>query len=735
MAGSITMALHTAKDGLLAMQSALGTVSQNVANVNTPGYSRKIQHLETRVVAGSGAGVQLSEVRRSIDEGLLKDVRRENGELYTSESQLSYYQRIEELFGAPGDNTSIAHMMNTLSTSLEGLSKSPNRSVEQGEFILAAVDMTEQLESMSREIQELRLQSDVELAEVVSEINDHLSEIADLNDKIIRNQTVSNDVTDLKDKRDIALNELSKLIDIQYFERSSGEVAVFTQGGNVLVDSDAVSISHVAAASVGPATTHAEGNFNGIFLSENVSSEDITTNILGGKAKGLIEIRDGFLNDIQREMDELAQVLKDTVNQVHNAGTSVPGRSSMTGTRTFIETSGTGTYDQTITISGQVRLLLSDSDGNQLSTATLDSAEIMGGNGPHTITDLATGIDTWLSNEGYASATVAVNSEGKFEINMNNSSVYFNIYEESTTTAGTQENATITFDGTGQSLGSETHEGFSSFFGLNDFFVTGQVNNTFESDILSNTATMTTGTLYFHDQTSGAGAGNEIGSLTIQPGWSLEEMAAAINDNSTLNTRITADVIPEGSGHRLRISHNSGEELYIGSTPTSALNNIGWHPSEIGMSQSLSVRSDIEAAPGLISTAQVQFDSDIGASGGEYRILDTDNTNVLAMVNAFTSPQDFDAAGRLIVRNQSLTDYSTNIIGEVASATNSLNTSNETQQRLVDSLSAKSDNIKGVNLDEELSQLILFEQAYSASARIISTIKEMFDTLESAVGR
>jgi len=735
MAGSITMALHTAKDGLLAMQSALGTVSQNVANVNTPGYSRKIQHLETRVVAGSGAGVQLSEVRRSIDEGLLKDVRGESAVLAYGTTKLNFYERIQDLFGQPGDNTSISHMMNTLSTSLESLSASPNRSVEQNNFILNSVEMVSKLEDMSIEIQELRLQADLELAASVDEVNAHISNIADLNDKIIRNQTTSNDVTDLKDRRDIALNELSKLIDIQYFERQSGEVAVFTKAGRVLVDSDATSLTHVPAASVGPQTTHAEGNFNGIFVSSEVSAEDITNDIQGGKIKGLIDIRDGFLNDMQREIDELAQTLKDTVNQVHNAGTSVPGRTSMTGTRTFIENPTTSTYDQTVTISGQVRFMLSDADGNQLSTATLDSAEIMGGNGPHTISDLVSGIDTWLANEGYGGATVQIDSEGKLDINMNSNSVYFNIMDEDPSNQGTQQDATITFDGTGQGQGNETVEGFSNFFGLNDYFVTNTKRDMWETNITSPSAKMTAGTLYFHDETSGVGAGNEVGTLSVQPGWDLQDFADAINNDSTLNQTFTAAVIPEGNGQRLRISHNEGEEIFIGDAGGSTLTNIGLHESEIGISQTVKVRSDIQEAPGLVSTARMHFDSSIGASGGEYRILDTDNTNVLAMSEAFKTPQSFDAAGNLVVRNQTLADYATNIVGDISSVTQSLDSSNTTQKRLVDSLTSKSDNIKGVNLDEELSQLILFEQAYSASARVISTIKEMFDTLENAVGR
>ncbi len=77
MTGSLTLALRTAQSGLLVNQSALNAVANNIANVNSEGYSRKIVNTESRVVNGTGAGVQLSALTRQIDEGLLKSLRLE----------------------------------------------------------------------------------------------------------------------------------------------------------------------------------------------------------------------------------------------------------------------------------------------------------------------------------------------------------------------------------------------------------------------------------------------------------------------------------------------------------------------------------------------------------------------------------------------------------------------------------------------------------------------------------
>ena len=88
--GDIIQALRTAQSGLITNQQLLNTVSNNVANANTEGYSRKITNLKSVVVAGVGGGVAVSEVTRTIDLGLLRNLRTENGEYHRYLSQNSH---------------------------------------------------------------------------------------------------------------------------------------------------------------------------------------------------------------------------------------------------------------------------------------------------------------------------------------------------------------------------------------------------------------------------------------------------------------------------------------------------------------------------------------------------------------------------------------------------------------------------------------------------------------------
>ena len=91
--GTITQALRTAQSGLLVNQRVMDTIAQNVTNVNTEGYSRKIVSLENQSLNGTGSGVKVADIIRRVDEGLLKSVRLETAELNTLSVQDNYFAR------------------------------------------------------------------------------------------------------------------------------------------------------------------------------------------------------------------------------------------------------------------------------------------------------------------------------------------------------------------------------------------------------------------------------------------------------------------------------------------------------------------------------------------------------------------------------------------------------------------------------------------------------------------
>ena len=746
MSGSLTLALRTAQSGLLTNQSALDAVAQNVANVNSPNYSRKIVNMEQRVVGGVGAGVQLAAVTRAVDEGLLKSLRLELSGFNQHDAQTSYYGRMQDMFGAPGDNTSIAHIMTEFGKSMEALTLAPDQSLEQGEFVRQAKEVANKLAQMSSGVQELRVQDDTEIAAAASNINTLASEISDINNKIIQNASTSADVTDLRDKRDAKLDELAGYVDISYFYRGDGDVVVFTRAGRTLVDNSSPAITHLAASTAASTTTHAEGDFNGIYIGTVTAANDITNEVRDGKLKGLIDMRDGTLADLQSQLDEIAAELRDAVNAIHNQGSGFPGSATMSGTRAFIKAGTAATVpaagDQTITMgnNSDTRITLFDSTGNQHNTTTIQAimanASLGSGasaaNGPWNIAEVATTMQDWLRQNGTTTATVAVSATtGKLNINLN-STTYNIALRDEVNTAGTvpapigstAADATIQFDANGDGVIDETVSGFSNFFGLNDLFVDDVVDNIHESNVMATSFAASAATLTIYDGTTST-------NITVASGESLATIAA--NITAATAAGVTATVIPDGAGQRLRISSNNGNAITVTQAAGNTfLTNIGMHSGDVRVSEQIRVRDDIISSPGLVTRGTMQWDAAKGAAG-EYFQSKGDNTLIKSMSQMFATTNSFDAAGGLSTTTMTFVSRSTSILTNNATLAELSDSQRTYQEDLSNSLKTKSDTFRGVNLDEEMSNLILFEQGYSAAARVISVIQDMFDALERVI--
>ncbi len=737
MVGNLTTALRAAQSGLLTTQNAVTTSANNIANVNTEGYSRKIINFEQRVLAGAGAGVQLSDFTRAVDEGLLKDLRRELSQLNKLESQVSYYSRLQVEFGSPEANNSISHILNSFSQSAEALAVSPEKTLELNEFVRFANEVALKLQAMTEEIQALRVQADQEIERTVDEINTLSAEIAEANDLIIRNEAVDNDITSLLDQRDLALNKLSELIDITFFPRSDGDLVVFGSDGFSLVDRTANTMTHTAVGVLGATSTFAEGDISGIFVGELAADNEITDNIVGGRLAGLIEQRDDVLPGLQSQIDELAAQLLDTVNTIHNRGTAFPGLQQFEGSRSFIDAD-----QQTITLdsansSDDVTIALFNSSGEQQAAVTLNQimtdgafgTGIQPSRGPWSITEVAASIEDWLQANGAASATVGIDSNTRqLEVDVNNTSLYLTFRDETATADGSDsDDAVIGFDSDGDGDIDESISGFANFFGLNNLYEDGSDATLYDTNILSDTFGASAATLTFYDRINGVGSGNELGTVTVNQLDSLSDIVTAINNG---DFGVTASVLPDGSGSRLRIQSDTGRELVItqGASDT-LIGDMGLGLSSARSATTIEVRADILATPQLAATARVQYDS----TANSYFLSSGDNTTIQEIADALRTANEFNAAGGLTTQTRTFEDYAAGILARNAdlSATNDLQI--ESEASIVENLELNAARVSGVSLDEEMSNLILFQQAFSASARVVSVIQEMFETLDNAV--
>lgn len=726
---SLNLALTSAISGLSTAQAGLDIISNNIANVNTEGYTRKVFVPQSVVLAGNGAGVQIGDVISNVDQNLLKDTRNSRSAVGLLATTSSYFKRIQDTFGTPQSNSSISHQINSLQTEWSTLTSSPETVSQQLAAIQAGRSVADGLANMSKTVQTLRLNADREIEGAVADVNSYLQNIATLNDQIAFNAATSKQTEDLEDKRDVALNKLSDLIDIRYFKNANSSMTVFTSDGTTLVESQAVKVSHVGLTQVAPTSSYAGGDFNGIFA----GVRDITSAIRSGKLKSLIDMRDSTLPDMQAQIDQLAKSLTEQVNQVHNRGASFPTMiNNITGTRAFADST-----QQTLTFSGaEPSVVLYGTDGKEIAySRVLDTNGINFTNGG-TVDDLASAMQTWIQSQDpqLVNATVAVNSDGKFAVNLGTDTIGVAFRDEDSAIKGSpQKDVSVAVDLDADGQNDKTYTGFSNFLGLNDYFTTKQ--NLSQWDTGFKPANYTTGiaaaaTIQFADSTSLASGTNTLTSITINPGDTLQQIRDKINANPMLANRITADVIPEGSGQRLRIQHQLGEKLIVTQAGgTDAMETLGLDFSATGLSQNMSVNQTLIDDSSKVSRGQPQ----INPLTGEYILTPGDNSVASQMSALLSGPAAFQAAGSLSGTNVSFQDYGASIISRSSTAAAAADTNLKLQSDLKDSLELKQSQGSGVNLDEEMSQLLVFQQTYAASAKVISTTSQLFDILNSII--
>ena len=370
---SLALALNNSLSGLNINRQSLAVLSQNIANANTAGYSRKIVEQESLYLDGNGAGVSIKDVSRKVDEYLIRSIRQQTSAVGESDTINDYSDRIQILLGKPGNKDSIDSNIGSFFNAVQSLAQTPESSSLRVNAVNLGKTLAGRLNDLSAGLNELRFQADQDIHLMTSTVNSDLVEISKLN-RIISNETsLGKPTTELEDKRDDLIKNLASYIDIQVYKKSTGEINISTNSGLSLLDDSVYQISYSAAGSVdsfvnnvslAPLEIHRldeEGNPIGTAkdLVTAGTSETIISYVGGGKLAGYLEMRDKQVPDIIKQLDNLAMVLRDQMNIIHNTGTGYPGANSFTSTHLIVADD----YSQW---SGKVRLALLSSDGKPL---------------------------------------------------------------------------------------------------------------------------------------------------------------------------------------------------------------------------------------------------------------------------------------------------------------------------------------------------------------------------------
>lgn len=315
--------MDVGKRSLMNSQTALQTVSHNIANKSTDGYSRQRVELQTNVPVGSGKlrigmGARAGSITRTNNEYLERQVEKQGNSLGFAQGRMESLARVEQVYNEQvnkGLNKFMAEFFNAfreLSNNPEGLA-ARTLVKESADFL------TKDFSRVHDQLTSIQSDVDFQLASHVVEINGLTKEIADLSEKIQVVELNGSPANDERDRRDLLVKKLSSLVNIRYAEGDNGQMAITAGNSAVLVSGG--SHRELFVASTAGRKGKREGNFDIFYRpTETGTPVNITRQLTGGRIGGLLDVRDNIANGLISKMDEMAYALAVEVNRAHVQG-------------------------------------------------------------------------------------------------------------------------------------------------------------------------------------------------------------------------------------------------------------------------------------------------------------------------------------------------------------------------------------------------------------------------------
>jgi len=698
---SLNSIMNIATSGMNTAQQQLRVISDNVSNVNTPGYIRKVADQQSWASQGTGAGVEVARIRLATDRFLQAASLSAGADAGRQAVRYELFDHIQSLFGDPGADTGffsqIDKIFSAFSTSAENATSGPLRQ----DAIWKTQAMFDEAARVAKEIQATREEADGRLASAVDRANDLVEQIEKLNVDIAKANVVGTDSTGAQTIQASLINELSELMDVRITTRSVGGVEVRTGAGILLAGQGASKLEYSRAGAVS-----SESVFNQIMITEpNGQRRPLTEGLASGEIKGLLELRDVDAPAAADRLGELMTRLADELNRAHNASSAVPAPSVLNGRNVgqTLETALAG-FTGTTTIT-----TVNDQGVIQ------NSAQIVFSGGTMTINGVAATPATFLATlNGQLGGATASFVDGRLSIQ-----------------APAGQGVAIADDATNPS--NKAGRGFSHYFGLNDLVSTDRPALYDTGLTAASQHGFTPGETVKFRFTDASGSRIRDIAVAVPAGaGTMAEMLTALNDPTT------------GVGQHGRFSLNgAGELIFTGHgapPPTMSVVEDGTRqvPSGVSMSDlfglsgarasrsgGFSVRSDIAKDPSLLALAQLN----LGVAAGTPALSKNDGSGGRLLANADQNATSFSAAGGAGGVNMSLSRYAAEFSGEIGGKATMAKNRSTSASALYQEASARRSSVEGVNMDEELVLMTTYQQAFNASARLIQAASEMYDTL------
>jgi flagellar hook-associated protein 1 FlgK len=693
---TLSIALQSATSGLMAAQTGLRTVSDNIANVNTPGYVRKTVDQQQLTVNGMGQGVQVIGVRRVTDQYLELASLTAGSDSGRWGAYSQYLDNAQSLFGDPSTAGSFFNGLDKVYAAFSSAANDPSNNLLRSQSVASVQDFLSQADHINTQLGQLNTTVDTRISADVAQVNGLLTQISGLNSDISRAKLVNADASGAENIQSQLLDQLSNLLNVKVAYRDGGGVDVRSPEGVLLAGDQAASLSYVSSVSTPGYITAAPAGAG--------SAQPIQTN--SGEIRGLLDLRNTALPGLSDQLGEFTSRAVEQLNIAHNAASAVPAPTTLTGRNTGLDlpTAVSG-------FTGKSTIAIVNAAGVTQQQIAIDfTAQTISVNGG---APSATTPATFLANLNTA---LGVNGTATYVGN-----------QLSISATGT--NGVAIDEGTSQKAG----RAFSAFFGLNDLVRTNGFA-TYETGLKPTDA---------HGFTPGQTITLRLSQSDGKPIRDVVVAMPALPQMSDLLNSLNSSATGVGLYGQFTLDPQ-GTLSFTGSPPSNASLSVVLDTTQRGVggpsvsqlfgigvvqrsarASSFSVDQAIVANPMNLALAKL----DLTVPAGQTSLRPGDGQGAVAIAASGNQTTLFQPAGTLGQVNVTVSRYASEFGGAVGRQAASAATQTKSADAVKSEAVNRRQSVESVNLDEEMVALQTYQQAFNASARMIQATKDLFTTL------
>ncbi|WP_243310522.1 flagellar hook-associated protein FlgK [Fundidesulfovibrio agrisoli] len=682
--------LNIGQTALSNFQVALNVTGGNIANSSTEGYARRTVTMQEDTVSrsGLGTGASIQSIVRALDKFLQRRTLEQTAQTSYCETIATNLAQVESLFNDSSGDSGITTTLNTFMTSLSDLSASASNSAARNQVITDAQSLSEQLNSIQDSLATQVASVNDSIASQVDTVNGLLEQIAGIN-KVIGG---TDQASGLQDQRDLLISQLSGYLDVNVITRDDGQVRVLTAEGQNLVDGSETYSLQVGAPRASAALT-GDSAFDGKLYFEGSSSNELTVRMVsagdcsGGSTAATYNVSlDGGKTWVTNEDGSVRNFTAG--DSAHKE--TVDGVSLWFGTATSADTAPS------------------------TSLSAGDGFDVMPKTGLYWITATGGKVNvTPLTGNDNANRLSGGSLAGLFALR----DQYIGGYQDSLD-AFSESLIWNANRAHSQGAGLTTMSEAQGEYAVKDASVPLSQSGLYWADKLASGNV----SIALYDSSTGENisvSGLDFSSVT--PGTatfdpavhSLDDVAAAIN--ASYSGQLSASV----QNGQLSIQAADGVGFQFAEDSSGLLAGLGINTLFSGTdAASIAVNSVVADDPNRLCAGHVN-------GGGE--VNSGDNTTALALAALASDSVGFTQAKGST--SGTLQDFMTALASRTGSDTDAMSTRYTYAQTLSDDLTTQRESVSGVSLDEELTRVMQYQQAYKAAAKLITTASEMFETV------